>query len=90
MIGQQEVVGVVAQLQDLVASDGGAFELVDVTASGVASLPLRIEASECPECIVPGRLLANLVDSSVKAGLPDVTAIRLDDPRRAGEEASCS
>ena len=81
MVDEREVAAVVGQLQDLVAADGGAFELLGVDRAGRVSLRLRLDAVECLDCIVPPSLLADMVEQFVGSRLREVTRTELVDPR---------
>jgi Fe-S cluster biogenesis protein NfuA len=81
LVDEREVAAVIGQLQDLVAADGGAFELLGVDRAGRVSLRLRLDAVECLDCIVPPPLLADIVERFVGSRLPEVTGTELVDPR---------
>ncbi len=87
MIDRRELAVVIARLQDFVAADGAAIELLDVAPDGTVSLQLRLDAVECVDCVVPAPMLAEMVGQFVRRHLAEVTNTRLVDPRTEDRRA---
>jgi hypothetical protein len=43
---------------------------------------LDLSNSECPECVLPAELLVDLLTTRLAEADPDITEIRLHDPRQ--------
>jgi hypothetical protein len=74
---------VLDEINDIVRLDGAEFH---VTASGgsVLELSLNLSNSECPECVLPAQLLVDMLTARMAEADPDITEIRLHDPREHG------
>lgn len=74
------VAPVVEELNEIVRLDGA--ELV-VRAESLTSvlLELDLSRSECPECVVPKDLIVELIRSKLATAAPDVSTVKLIDPR---------
>jgi len=78
--GQDGNERVLIALDELVRADGAHFELVGVEQARV-QLRLVIDDDACAECVVPRPLLEAIALDHVRAALPDVTSVAIDDPR---------
>ena len=72
---------VVAALDELVRADGAHFELTGVVEPGATVVRLRlvIDDDGCAECVVPRPILEAIALDHVRAALPTVTAVEIDD-----------
>lgn len=66
----------------LVQADGGDMELTEVEGA-TAKVRLIIEGAECAECVMPRQFLEQITLDMVRAELPAVEAVEIDDPREA-------
>ena len=74
------LVATIEELNDIVAADGAALRVLSSTQDSV-KLDLDLSQSECPECVVPGSLLMEIVAQRLAEVCPDVRDISLYDPR---------
>ena len=71
-----------AELQELVAPDGGSLELIAVdTALRSVALRLVLDGVECPECVLPGTYLEALALDVLRRSLPELDRVLIADPR---------
>ncbi|MHB1583610.1 MAG: hypothetical protein ACYCU7_08065 [Acidimicrobiales bacterium] len=77
---------VLDELDGIVAADGARLVLRSAGGSVVA-LALDLSGSTCPECVLPKDLLVEMLTGRLSAVDPDITEVRLDDPRE-GETPS--
>jgi Fe-S cluster biogenesis protein NfuA len=66
----------------LVQADGGDL-VVDRIEGTQVYARLVIEGAECAECVMPRQFLEQVALDMVRAELPDVSAITIDDPRES-------
>ena len=52
-------------------------------AGSVVELALDLSGSSCPECVLPKDMLVDVLTGRLAAAAPDITEVRLDDPREA-------
>jgi hypothetical protein len=74
---------VVAALDELVRADGAHFELAGAVEPDATEVRLRlvIDDDGCAECVVPRPILEAIALDHVRAALPTVTGVVIDDPR---------
>jgi hypothetical protein len=75
---------VLDELNDIVRLDGAEFRVV-ASGSSVIELALDLSNSECPECVLPADLLVDLLTTRLAEADPDITEIKLHDPREGDE-----
>lgn len=61
-------------------ADGADLQLVDFT-DGTVALKLVLEGVECAECVLPRDSLETVILHQLRAQVPSVTAVQLEDPR---------
>jgi hypothetical protein len=71
---------VLDELNDIVRLDGAEFHVV-ASGGSLIELSLDLSNSECPECVLPAQLLVDLLTTRLAEADPDITEIRLHDPR---------
>jgi hypothetical protein len=71
---------VLDELNDIVRLDGAEFHVV-TSGGSLIELSLDLSNSECPECVLPAQLLVDLLTTRLADADPDITEIRLYDPR---------
>ncbi len=76
---------VLDELNDIVRLDGAEFHVTSAAGS-VLELSLDLSNSECPECVLPAELLVDLLTTRLAEADPDITEIKLHDPRQ-GDDA---
>ena len=75
---------VLDELNDIVRLDGAEFHVV-ASGGSLIELSLDLSNSECPECVLPAQLLIDLLTTRLAAADPDITEIRLPDPRESDD-----
>lgn len=70
----------VGYVREMVAADGGDVELIDFDGSTIR-LRLVLESVECRECVMPAEFLEQVVLDKLKAALPGLVSVKIDDPR---------
>jgi hypothetical protein len=75
---------VLDELNDIVRLDGAEFHVV-ASGGSLIELSLDLSNSECPECVLPAQLLIDLLTTRLAAADPDITDIRLHDPRESDD-----
>ena len=70
----------VAEIRALVEADGGDVELVTADRSTVR-LRLILETAACRECVMPRAHLEQVALDRMRAHLPMLVAVEIDDPR---------
>jgi Fe-S cluster biogenesis protein NfuA len=68
------------ELNAIVAADGAVIRLVDATETAV-DLALDLTESTCPECVIGKDLLLEIIGARLAEVSPDVSTLRLHDPR---------
>ena len=77
-----------AELQELVAPDGGSLELIAVdTALRSVALRLVLDSVECRECVLPGSYLEALALDVLRRSLPELDRVSIADPRIESAQA---
>jgi hypothetical protein len=79
---------VLDELNEIVRLDGAEFHVV-ASGGSLIELSLDLSNSECPECVLPAQLLLDLLTARLADADPDITEIRLHDPRQ-GDSAPAS
>lgn len=79
---QTAVETAIGQLREGFQADGADLELVEVTEDTVR-VRLIVTAETCLDCIVPGPLLHQVIESTVQDAMPTLRRLELDDPRSA-------
>ena len=83
-----EAAAVIAELDEIVAADGGRL-LVQGVSGGTVRLALDLSASNCPECVLPREMLVKIATARLREVEPDIGSVELFDPREEpGFEAS--
>ncbi len=72
--------GVIAELDEIVAADGGRLLVRGVDGSTV-TLALDLSASNCPECVLPKDMLVQIATARLRDADPDIASVELSDPR---------
>lgn len=67
-------------LNEILAPDGARLVVRDESARSLR-LALDLADSECPECVLPGDLLLDIIRKRLTAADPDLADIELEDPR---------
>ena len=80
MSATEQVDAALAGLREGFQADGADLEVLSVE-SGVARVRLVVTDETCLECIVPGPILQQVVEASVKQAVPDVSRVEVEDPR---------
>jgi hypothetical protein len=79
---QDEAVGCVDQLKDLVAPDGGDLALVSFDPAGrEITLDMNLDNVECLECIMPRDYLERLALNIFAKTMPQLEKVVILDPR---------
>ena len=77
-----------AELQELVAPDGGSLELIAVdTALRSVALRLVLDGVECRECVLPRAYLEALALDVLRRSLPELDRVSIADPRIESAQA---
>ena len=71
---------VLDELNDIVRLDGAELQVRSSTGSCI-ELALDLSGSTCPECVLPKELLIELVATRLAEVDPDISEVRLHDPR---------
>lgn len=69
-----------AGLREGFQADGADLEVLSVE-NGVARVRLVVTDQTCLDCIVPGPVLQQVVEASVRQVCPEVHSVEIDDPR---------
>ena len=80
MIAPEQVDAALAGLREGFQADAADLEVVSV-ADGVALVRLVVTDETCLECIVPGPILRQVVEASVRQAVPGVSRVEVEDPR---------
>ena len=80
MIDTPTVTAGLAPVREVLRSDGGDIELVDVT-GGTARLRLQLADARCAECVLPRPMLEMIALQMMQPLVPGLTAVVIDDPR---------
>ena len=80
MIDETAVRDGLAEVQALVRADGGDMHLTSIDGSTV-NLQLVLEGANCVECVMPREILEQIALDVVQRRAPDVSTLRIDDPR---------
>lgn len=75
-----QVGAALAGLREGFQADGADLEVVSVE-NGVARVRLVVTDQTCLDCIVPGPVLRQVVEASVRQSCPEVHSVEIDDPR---------
>jgi hypothetical protein len=75
---------VLDELNDIVRLDGAEFHVTSAAGS-VIELSLDLSNSDCPECVLPAELLVDLLTTRLAEADPDITEVKLHDPRQSGD-----
>jgi hypothetical protein len=78
---------VLDELYGIVAADGARLALRSAGGS-VVELALDLSGSTCPECVLPKDLLVEMLAERLSAADPDITEVRLEDPREGQAPSS--
>jgi Fe-S cluster biogenesis protein NfuA len=78
----REVRAALNELRPMVQGDGGDLELLGAE-GGVVRLRLLLQGAECAECVLPADLLEQVALDALCRSVAGVTAVQVDDPRRA-------
>ncbi len=71
-----------AAVREMVAVDGGDFELVAATDTSLA-LNLLLEGSDCVECVMPLSFLEPVVLDVARRHMPALVSVSIADPRES-------
>jgi hypothetical protein len=71
---------VIHELDEIVKVDGGRLLLRRATEAEV-DLELDLSQSSCPECVLPKAMLVEIITAKLATAAPDVSHVRLHDPR---------
>lgn len=77
------VAPVVEELNEIVRLDGAELVLRAESLTSVL-LELDLSRSECPECVIPKDLIVELIRSKLAMTAPDISTVKLIDPREDG------
>ena len=69
------------QLREGFQADGADLELLALE-DGVARVRLVVTDETCLDCIVPGEMLQNFLEASLRQAVPGLRGVVLDDPRQ--------
>ena len=75
-----EVTAGLEPVREVLQSDGGDIELVDL-ADGTAHLRLILESAGCAECVLPRPMLEAIALQMMQPLVPGLSAVAIDDPR---------
>jgi hypothetical protein len=71
-----------AALDDLVRADGARFELAtESPQGGVLRLRLILDGADCRECVLPKEVLEAIAIDRLRAAVPTIARVEIDDPR---------
>ncbi len=80
MISMAEAEAALAAVRELVAADGGDIA-VSATGDDHVALRLVLDTAECAECVMPRAFLETVALDMMKADLPGLARVEIDDPR---------
>ena len=80
---------VLNELNDIIRLDGGELHF-DASDPSRLEVQLDLTNSSCPECVLPKELLLELLTTRLAEVDPDISDVRLHDPREDGEAARSS
>ncbi|MEZ5244181.1 MAG: hypothetical protein R2707_03725 [Acidimicrobiales bacterium] len=80
MIDHARAEAALAGVRELVAADGGDI-VVASTSDDAVRLTLVLETASCAECVMPRRFLETVALDMMRAELPGLAAVVIDDPR---------
>lgn len=76
----QQIATAIAEVQALVAADGGELVLESFDATS-AEFRLVLDTAECRECVLPAEHLEAIVLDKLKQHAPALDIVRIQDPR---------
>ena len=80
MIDTAAAEAALAPVRDLIEADGGKVELVD-TATDSIHIRLVLDTAECAECVMPKPFLQQVALDMLRADIPELATVEIDDPR---------
>lgn len=80
------IVALIEPLQSALNADGVDLRLTSEQ-GGVVRFQLTLAGANCADCVLPRRMLQDVVLAALQPQLPFVTAVVIDDPRESAEES---
>jgi Fe-S cluster biogenesis protein NfuA len=70
------------EVRELIRADGGDITLSSIDATtGAVTLRLVLDGAVCRECVMPKPILEAIAADVLRASVPDVRSVSIDDPR---------